>query len=193
MNNKLMSMVGYAVSCFLVVSNTGCSDDSNFSKLLAASDAIENVAEELEDLEPSPYESNCLPLMEKHELIMESIEDVRIIEPQRVELVDIFNQCYVAIQHEIKITTVEFTELSIESNCLTKARELSEGLSDLQLSIEEFSTMPLTKKEENNAVKAGAGMIPLGITLAGGHAMMNRMTVCTMENSGFNSELFNQE
>ena len=193
MNNKLMSMAGYTVSCFFVVSSTGCGDDSDLSKLLAASNAIENIAEKLDNLEPSPYESNCLPLMEKHELILESIEDVQIIESQRAELVDIFNQCYVAIQQENKITTVEFTELSIESNCLTKARELSEELSELQLLIEEFSTMPLTKKEENNAVKAVARMIPLGITLAGGDVMMNRMTVCTVENSGFNSVLLNQE
>ena len=193
MNNKLMSMAEYAVACFFVVSSTGCGDDSDLSKLLAASNAIENIAEKLDSLEPSPYENNCLPLMEKHELILESIEDVQIIEPQRAELVDIFNQCYVAIQQESKITTVEFTELSIESNCLTKARELSEELSELQLLIEEFSTMPLTKKEENNAVKAVARMIPLGITLAGGDVMMNRMTVCTVENSGFNSVLSNQE
>jgi len=193
LNNKLISMVGSVTLTFFLISSAGCSADSDLSKLSVASGAIDNVAEELDNLEPSPYENKCLPLMEKHELIMESIEGVRIIEPQREELVDIFSQCYDAIKHEIKITTVEFIKLPIDSRCLTKAHELSQSLNDLQLTIEEFSTMPLAKKEENNAVKAGAGMIPLGIALAGGHVMMNRMTVCTMEKSGFNSDLFNQE
>ena len=195
-NIKSIFMASHTILFIALVScggNNSDTDSIDFSDALAAADVFQKTAEEMENISPSPYESVCMPLLETQGDIMESIEETLITESQRSELVDIYKRCYDSIQQEISITKVEFKDLPKTSECLTSAQEFSKSFSDFENSIDTLSKMPLTKTEDNNAVKSLAGMLPLSIALTGGKAMLNRMTNCTFEKSKFNSEAISKK